>query len=237
MKATTHNVLLLGWKMNGTAQYNWSSAEHTLDTLSELPRVFWAPTKAGIIKEKGELDAIKAYNAVADMLPAWRRATILGLPASKGTKKIEMKFPNVKELHTLYDGFTDTDYYKRRAILRKAYSAAPSVDGGYSELRYIGTLDLYHRLEKRASQLIPYSAGFGTIDNDPKYLAWVENFHKLIKERYSIVLPTICSEQYAYWRHTSIPMKPLKKWAQHIADHFNDHPTAGKSKHDSLYLS
>lgn len=237
MKAATHNVLLLGWKMYGTAQYNWSSAEHTLDSLSAIPRVFWASTKAGIIKDKGELDAIKEYNGMIDMLPAWRRATIIGLPASKGTKKIEMKFPNVKELHTLYDGFTDTDYYKRRAILRKAYSAAPSVAREYEPLRCIGTLDLYRRLEKRASQLIPYSAGFGTIDNDPRYLAWVENLHKLVKERYSIVLPTICSEQYTYWRYTSIPTKPLKKWAEHIADHFNDRPTAGKSKHDPLYLS
>jgi hypothetical protein len=200
-----------------------------------LARVFWASTKAGIIKEKGELDAIKAYNEVVDMLPVWRRATIIGLPASKGTKKIEMKFPNVKELHTLYDGFTDTDYYKRRAILRKAYSSAPFMSDGYVNLRCIGTFDLYSRVARRARTLAPYSPGFETIDNDPKYLAWVEKLSKLIDERYSIVLPTICAS--SYYRDTTLSVAPLKKWAQHIADHFNDHPTAGKSKHDPLYLS
>jgi hypothetical protein len=205
--------------------------------LGALPRVFWASTKAGIIKDKGELDAIKEYNGMLSMLPAWRRATIIGLPASKGTKKIETKFPNVKELHTLYDGFTDTDYYKRRAILRKAYSSASSMANEYTNFRCIGTLDLYYRLARRASKLIPYSDGFGTINDDPKYLAWVENLHKLIKERYSIVLPTVCADHHSYYRYTVIPIASLKKWAQHIADHFNDHPTAGKSKHDSLYLS
>jgi len=138
MQNPTHNVLELQYDRcvypeqmhyvrnkdyaHGARKMHWESAKHNVGTLLAMRAntrrpIFLVPTNLGITQDERVSATVELVNALGGLLRESQRPILIGLPASRGTKKIEAVFPGMDACMRYMIGRLEAPYLRRRLQL------------------------------------------------------------------------------------------------------------------------
>jgi hypothetical protein len=110
---------LQSYRSLGRAKVDWTSFKGNVESLKKEKRpIFWVETFMGLGPEANKVfdDAVYFMSWLEDTkaVPERLRPIIIGLPSSKGTKKIEAVFPHIDEIYKYMEKLGKTTWIKRR---------------------------------------------------------------------------------------------------------------------------
>lgn len=220
MQEPQHNILVLKAACNGKRKADWASAKHNVASLKELgTEIFWVPTKMGCITDHVEL--VEEYIRLRFALPKWRKITIIGLPATKGTLTIERAFKPLAELRTWIDDLLASDYIQRRAAIRALADKIPYTSDRLAPIIAYGKASWLDRLNKLA-----YKLPCCNINVD---LSKVKSAYKVVDYSRDVGIK-FSFLNYSYYVPRGQEAEDYKAWAKELANLLNCHPTGARSR-------
>lgn len=142
MSDPKHNILTLSASCtylsgvpNGSRKRDWESSEENVKTLKARGgRIMWIPTRMGVAKPPNDLQTEFIFS-INPLLPPHLRVTVIGLPASKGTKMVEEAFPSLEKAFDGWYAEIQKSPWLRR---RMAWIKARDTIFGFRSDRYSG---------------------------------------------------------------------------------------------------
>jgi hypothetical protein len=200
---------------------DWASAQHNVQSLKDLGKpVYWVPTRIGKIDHPDGHAIITKLNNMGSYIFAKDKPVILGLPASKGTKRFETEFKPLSELDTWLDNLLASDRVQRQ-IKFKLLGHRVRENTNRDGLRLItayGFGDWLFRLNT-------FSFRLPNVIYDP-----------IIPVNYTLVddrlkdIRTKFPDVFSNWRSPPTDNNALQDWATQVAELTNCKPTGAKSK-------
>jgi hypothetical protein len=100
---------------HGSRKQNWESAEESVESLRNKDRpIFWTETRMGCAVDKEEIDMAASFcHWLSPMLAEHEKPLIIGLPASKGTKRFERAFQPLENFYLWADKILQSGRWRR----------------------------------------------------------------------------------------------------------------------------
>lgn len=107
--------------VHGSMKKHWTSAKMSVSDFGDTP-VFWTETRMGVAADRGRVGFLSHQLArIAPLLEKREVPIILGLPASKGTKRFERAFPNIEEMDAWFEIVLERPHIRRIITAAKIY--------------------------------------------------------------------------------------------------------------------
>lgn len=229
MQDPKHNILLLKEGCAGTRKEHWQSAQHNAQSLKDLGKeIYWVPTRIGKIEDSNQ----DARDIITKLTELWalifdkNKPVVVGLPASKGTKKIEAEFKPLSELNAWLDALSASPYVQRRMRLKGLFNkllGEPFYENRLEPVRAYGHADWILRIMALCRRDSIQAAQVLSI-TDQEYAIFATKIKDL-----RIKFP----DAFQSWGSSHVSDVDLSFWAQQVAEFTNCKPTGAKSKNVS----